>query len=214
MDVLSPFFYLVFRSLVVLLPLTIGWLAFRRLAMSKTGNAWIYAMTCLFATVIAAGILPWALGLTGANWIFLVLAAFCPAVWVGVITLCDMSRRTNYGPDPMAKSAQTIATTARRRLAPLILEQPDFPNAPMPVFRHGGTAEDATDRSDGVDREAQKRKRPPEATPSPSPATRSLMSIAREIRGNKSSESRRPKLLPPPEPGTPPELPFIKRGEA
>ena len=60
MDVVSPLIYLALKSLITLFPMTVVWLAFRRLALSKTDNAWIYAAMCIFAAVTSAGVLPWA----------------------------------------------------------------------------------------------------------------------------------------------------------
>ena len=55
-EVLGILLMLLFRSFIVLLPLTIVWLSFRRLAKSHGGNTWIYALTCLFALVTTAGL--------------------------------------------------------------------------------------------------------------------------------------------------------------
>ena len=84
MDVLSPLFHMVLRSLVVLFPLTVGWLAFRRLALSKSANAWIYAVICLFAAVTAAGVLPWTLGLilfVFLTWLHMPLGNVPAGIW-------------------------------------------------------------------------------------------------------------------------------------
>lgn len=190
MDVLSPLLELLLRSALVLLPLSVGWLAFRRLALSKSGNAWIYAVTCLLASVTVAGTLPWALGITSVSWIFLALALFCPALWFGVVVLCDLNRRREYGPDPMVDALMSLRPP--RKAPPLVLEHP-VEEENVPVFRHS---------------------RPPPAPipmarSKPNPTSRTIMSIAREIRGNRTSDSRRPKLLPSPE-GR--ELPFLRKG--
>lgn len=195
MDVFSPIFQLLFRSVVLLLPLTIGWLAFRRLVLSKSGNAWIYAVTCLFAAVTVAGLLPWALGLATTSWVFFILSAFCPAIWIGVVTLCDMSRRTFYGHDPVADAVLTF--TSKQKPTPLVLEDPEMPGNPVPVFRH------RSPESGKVSFEAQ----PLTVSEEKAPAKRSLMSIAREMRGNDTSDARRPKLLPAPDIR---QLPFLK----
>ena len=187
MDVLGPLFALLFRSFVVLLPLTIGWLAFRRLALSRSSNAWIYAITCLFAAITTAGLMPWALGMMQASWVFFVLAAFCPAIWIGVVTVCDMSRRTFYGPDPSEDVVLTF--TSRQKPTPLVLENPELPGAAIPVFRH------RSPESGKVTYVAE----PLPAKVDAEPAKRSLLAIAREMRGKESSDDRRPKLLPSPE---------------
>lgn len=187
MDVLSPLLEYLLRSALVLLPLTVGWLAFRRLALSKSGNAWIYAVTCLLAAVTTAGTLPWALGLTSANWIFVALALFSPALWFGVVVLCDLTRRRSYGPDPV--TGTILGLMPARTPEPLVLESPV---EETPVFRHS-------------------RPQPtiPMASSKPAPTTRSLTAIAREIRGGRTSERRRPKLLPKPEGGG--DYPFLNR---
>ena len=186
MDVLSPLIELLVRSVVVLLPLTVGWLAFRRLAMSKSGNAWIYAVTCLLAAVTVAGTLPWALGLTASNWVFVALSLFCPLVWFGVVLLCDTARRGEYGPDPIVDGLR--GTRKPKKPAPLVLDSPI--EEPRPVFRHSRPQPNI-----------------PMATSKPAPTTRTLMTIAREIRGGQTSDRRRPKLLPPPKKR---EMPFIR----
>ncbi len=126
MDVLSPLFHLVLRSLVVLFPLTVGWLAFRRVALSKSGNAWVYAAICLFAAVTTAGVLPWTLGITAINWFLTLLALVCPVLWIGVLLICDVSRSSRYGPDPLMSAARAIAHRSAPRLAPLVLKNPEF----------------------------------------------------------------------------------------
>lgn len=194
MDILSPLLLLLFRSFVVLLPLTIGWLAFRRLALSKSGNAWIYAVTCLLAIVTAAGLLPWALGLKQAGWVFFVLAAFCPAIWIGVVTICDMSRRTIYGHDPLKDAVTTFKS--RQKPAPLVLENPKLPGTPIPVFKH---------RSPESGKVTFVRKPLPAKAEERKPV--SLLAIAREMRGKTNSDDRRPKMLPPPETKA---LPYLK----
>ena len=195
MDILSPLFLLSFRTFVVVLPMTVGWLAFRRLMLSKSANAWIYAVTCLFGAVTAAGLAPWAIGVARASWVFFILAAFCPAIWIGVVMLCDASRRRGYRADPLADVTLTFAS--RQRAAPLVQEDPDWPGTPVPVFRHSRPVL-PTILDKGPFR------------PSANPATRSrtLMSIAREMRGDGTSETRRPKLLPAPDPL---ELSFLSR---
>jgi len=186
MDVLSPLIELLIRSVVVLMPLTVGWLAFRRLALSKSGNAWIYAVTCLLSAVTAAGTLPWALGLTAASWIFVALSLFCPMLWVGGVLVCETSRRHEYGPDPLVDTLRAVK--APRKPEPLVLESPI--EEARPIFRHSKPQPNI-----------------PMATSKPAPTTRTLMTIAREIRDGRTSERRRPKLLPPPEKR---EMPFIR----
>ncbi len=189
MDVLSPLLHLVLRSLVVLFPLTVGWLAFRRLALSKTANAWIYAVICLLAAVTAAGVLPWTLGLTPINWPLIALAMACPAIWVGVILFCDISRVQRYGVDPLLALARSAAQKPSEKAEPLVL-QPS--HAVQPVFRHT----------------AKPSPRATQPKPTRSTGTQTILKLARDIRGNPTSDRHRRKLLPPPEKA---ELPFLGR---
>ena len=64
------------------LPACVGWLAFRRLVMSETSNAWIYASVGMFAAFSAAGLAPWVFGFQSLNWLFLVAAFLCPPIWL------------------------------------------------------------------------------------------------------------------------------------
>jgi hypothetical protein len=178
-----------------LLPLTIVWLSFGRLVKSKGGNTWIYALTCLFSLATTMGLLPWALGLAQAGWLFFVFAAFCPAIWIGVITVCDLSRREMYGVDsdhtedePIFKSRQKP-----RKKTPLVLENPKVPDAPIPVFRH---------RAEETGNVTYSRDPLTPATLEPKQDTvdepRSALSIVREMRGRDTSDARRPRMLPAP----------------
>lgn len=183
MDVLSPLIDLSVKSLVVLFPLTVGWLSFRRLALSTSSNAWIYAVMCLFSAVSAAGVAPWAVGLTTINLVSLGCALVCPALWVGVIMVCDTTQGRRYGPDPIADAAKQFVRPKAPEPAPLILENPDFPKPPEPIFRH-----------------REKPAAEPTAMP-PSVAStgaQNILSLARGMRTNATSEKRRPKLLPAP----------------
>lgn len=179
MDVLDPFFGLALRSLVVLFPLSVGWLAFRRLALSKSGNAWLYAAMCIFSVTVAAGTMPWALGLTSLNWFFVVLSFLCPALWIGVIALCDISRINRYDQKPFLTIVRSVAETSS---VPLLLKNPQLPSEPKPVFRHKTTTPEVKEvKNAGM-----------------SPSAKNILSLARDIRGNANSDKRRPKLLPSP----------------
>ncbi len=191
MDVLSPLLQLLFRALVVVLPLTIGWLAFRRVMLSRSANAWIYATTCLLTAVTTAGLLPWTLGLAEGNWLFFLLSAMSPPIWIGVIMICDpVTHPSAY--DTQMEPEDEVAEV--HQLRPLILEKPDWPEAPVPVFRHLRPAANTPNI-------------PSVVQDSPS---KSLLSVARDMRGNSTSDARRPRLLPPPE-RLPQELPFLHR---
>ncbi|MDJ0638470.1 MAG: hypothetical protein QNJ20_06525 [Paracoccaceae bacterium] len=191
MDVLGPLILLVLRSLVVLFPMTVCWLAFRRLALSKSGNAWLYAAMCLFSAVTTAGVLPWALGLTPLSWLLLGLALICPVFWIITVVVCDVSRQSRYGPDVIAHVSKRITRNSPKPIEPLVLENPEPPSTPVPVFRH-----------------TEKVKERPKDRPAVSTATRTILNLARDIRSNPTSESRRPKLLAPPKSDG---LPFVRR---
>ena len=198
MDILGPLLQLLFRAFFVVLPLTIGWLAFRRLMLSRSGNAWIYATTCLFTAIITAGLLPWTLGIGSAGWLFFVFSALSPVIWMGVVTICDpLNEPSSYDTEDADDVAVTPTIILRsRRPTPqtktLVLEQPKWPEAPTPMFRHSRAA--------------------------PAPAEvevedtlgKSLLKVAKEMRGNDTSDDRRPRLLPSPDRyGT--DLPFLHR---
>ena len=191
MDVLSPLFQLLFRALVVVLPLTIGWLSFRRLMMSRSANAWIYATTCLLTAVTTAGLLPWTLGLAEGNGLFFLLSAMSPPIWMGVIMICDPVTQPSAYDSNREPNAQVAEV---HQLRPLILEKPDWPEAPVPVFRHLKPAAN-TPNSPSASQESR---------------TKSLLSVARDMRGNSTSDARRPRLLPPPERRVN-DLPFLHR---
>ena len=193
MDALTLILQLAFRSLVILLPVLIGWLAFRRLTKSRSSNAWIYAVSCLFAAVTTAGLLPWAVGLSASSWVFFVFAAFCPAIWFGVTTICDVSRHTTYDvelEDPLS----VLFKAHRRKPNPLLLVEP-LGDAPA-VQEFSRTTLANTDAPAIV------------AVEKPEPIKeRSVLEVARAMRRNKSSEDRRPKMLAAPLVN---EIPYIK----
>lgn len=169
------------KSMVLLVPLTVTWLAFRRLVKSRTTNAWLYAAAGLLTALTSAGLAPWAVGLSQANWLFFVLAAFSPAIWLGVVTVCGYYSQNSYG-----DAVQEVAHP------PLILEQPDWPDAPTAVFRHHASEPIATETMVADD------------TP------RGVLAVARDMRGNKSSDKRRhPLMLPAPSTSIE-SLPFVR----
>ncbi len=192
MDVLGPLMHVVLRSLVVLFPLTVGWLAFRRLAHSKTSNAWIYAIVCLFSAVTAASVLPWTLGLTSLSWVPVIMALTSPMIWICVIMICDLSRNHRYGSDPLLETARAMVSRPVVKPVPLLLEKPVPADAPALEFRH---------------RAPKPLPVKAKAAPEIGPATRTLLSLARDIRGNPNSDRHRPKLLPSPE-GS--DMPFLR----
>ena len=204
MDVLSQLFSLLFRGFVILLPLTTGWLAMRRLVLSRSANAWIYATTCLFAVATAAGLVPWTLGVASAGWMFFLFAAFCPALWIGVIMLCDGDRLSTYEADEQKEAilSAAIPFITRKSTKPLLLENPDWPDEPSPMFRHQGDGDTPAPAPETPPKEKLTQ------TVAQPTQSRTLITVAREMRGNVNSEARRPKLLPPPELG---DLSFLPR---
>ena len=205
MDILSLLLQHIFRAIVVVLPLTVGWLAFRRLVLSRSANAWIYATVCLFAAVTSASLIPWTLSLGSGNWLIFLFSAISPAVWMTVIMICDANHhRTNYelGPEEpdvtlVAAKKSTAAPEFHKSLRPgrpLILEEPNWPEAPVAVFRH-------------LAQPANIRKAPRKRDDT----TESVLSIARSMRGNSDSNARRPSMLPSPD-HFDDTLPFVSGG--
>lgn len=184
MAILSSLFLLLFRAFIVVLPLAIAWLALRRLLSSRSSNVWIYAATCLLTAVVFVAMLPWAFMFAPVNWLVFLLAFFSPAIWLGVVMICDpLEEKSKYDPVDIDDDDDVEPITFRRNPVPgkpLILEKPHWPDTPMPMFRHNRSAfRTSTPRVD-------EQSRP------------SLLSIAKNMRGNVSSDKRRPKLLPSP----------------
>jgi len=203
MDVLSPLFHLVFRALVVVIPMTVGLLSFRRVLLSQTSNAWIYATTCLFASITAIGLLPWALGLASPNSVFFLFAVISPIIWITVIMACDPNQTPSHYDGELDEASETAQSTTpetkifsfRRR--PLVLEQPEWPDAPVAIFRHSDLPV-ALRMRDGSSLEDHSEQR-------------SIMTVARGMRGNANSDARRPKMLPAPK-NADLRLPFLPPG--
>ncbi len=191
MDVLGPLIHVVLRSLVVLFPLTVGWLAFRRLAHSKTSNAWIYAAICLFSAVAAAGVLPWTLGLTELNWFPVILALISPMIWICAIMACDLSRTPRYGRDPLVETARSMFAFPVPKPSPLVLRKPVTPETPTIEFKHQAPKPVRREKTREIGH-----------------ATKTLLNLARDIRGNPTSDRHRPKLLPSPDSQ---EMPFLRK---
>lgn len=209
---------LVLRTLLLALTLVIFLLAARRLAMSKSANAWLYAATALFALLTLVGLLPWIMGLGKSHPVFFVFAAATPAVWYGVVTMCNATRQSHYDSD-LERTVLRFAALAGmpKPGGPLLLTEPVRPDAPVPVFRHAPQV-------------SQEAPNPPEEQPllltDPQPvqasttrsrvseATKTLLGIARNMRKNSSSEGRRPKLLPAPKRAESREIPFLRARES
>ena len=204
---------LVIKTILVIVPLTVTWLAVRRLLRSKSGNAWLYAVTAIFSGITFIGLAPWAIGWGTSHWVFFVFACMSPAVWVAVALLCNATRSVEYVDDVewglrnltdlliVFKSRMTVS----ERHDPLILSNPLWPDEPVPVFRHTRTIE------------VEETYRPPEPKnveseqgDGRSDAARRILKVARSMRRNPSSEPRRIKLLPPPSINESTDLPFLK----
>ena len=186
-------FLIVIKSAFLILPSTVVWLAFRRLLLSKSANAWLYAATALFALATTIGLVPWASGVGTSHPIFFVFAAMTPAIWYGVAILCNSTRSVAYDSE-LERTLLRLKELMRAETSeqPLVLLAPHWPDTPTPVFRHRPSAEKITPAVPG-DKPASRA----------SEATLSLLRIARMMRGNTSSETRRIKLLPPPSPRNP-----------
>ncbi|MXQ07723.1 hypothetical protein GQ651_07680 [Alphaproteobacteria bacterium GH1-50] len=184
-------FALIFlRACLLALPISVGLLAFRRLLLSETLNAWLYALIVGFAAFSVAGLVPWAVGLADLPILFAVSAAVSPLIWLVTVVVCGIGRRDHYDlPDAETMAVTDNPAALKPRVAPLLLTDPVAPEAkadPVPVFRH----------------------RPAPVAVATTPG--SVMEVARAMRGRATSEARRVrKLLPPPAPG-PADLPFLR----
>lgn len=204
MTLLGLFFSFLLKGLVLLVPLCVAILAFRRLTMSQSANAWLYAAAALYSVLTTLGILPWALWNGTSHPVFFFFAAMTPAIWLGVVSLCNASRSTSYDTE-LERTFARLARLVRDAppAQPLILEEPIWPDAPMPVFRHRGAPERTEPRHSASSALARA-----------SEATRTLLEIARSMRGHATSDRRRIKLLPPPRKADPGRIPFLKPGNS
>ena len=125
--------------------------------------------------------------------------------------LASPSRAADYEPLPETGGAAWPAFEIRHWLAPLVLENPEWPEAPRATFRHAPTEQAAWTPNDdtGADlplREVLGRARRETVAArlaANDPALladdgRGLLQVARDMRGNRDTERRRPRLLPPP----------------
>lgn len=206
MDALALLINLVAKTFFLGLPLGVAWLAMRRLLLSRTLNAWIYAGIGLFAASTAAGLAPWALGFEPIAWIFLIFAFLCPPLWLATVVLCGMGRVTGYDAEAIEEAVGSVRETPKEKLAPLMLEEPILPqpaqpqSAQKPVFKtHRSVLRNARDLAS--------------ARLKSDPDDRSVLEVARSMRGNPNTSKRRMRpLLPPPHAMSDlPNLPFLQR---
>ncbi len=204
MGALTLLVQLIAKTLFLAVPFGVAWLAFRRLALSETSNAWFYAGAGLFAAFTAAGLAPWALGFGAVSWMYFVFAAFCPLIWVGVVVVCGIGRAPAYDlpEDDMAEDRIAPLRPATPVSPPLILEGPEWPDAPEPTFRH----------YDAILNPANENL-PLNEAEAAAETDRSLLEIAKNMRGNATSAKRRLRpLLPAPDALSDLQnLPFLKR---
>ena len=182
-EILIP---LALRAAILSVPVAVLLLAMRRLLLSETSNAWVYALTVCYAVFSLAGLLPWALGLAELSWQFLGLGMTSAPLWLCVVTVSGLGRSTSY-----RLSRDTGDASDQPGPPPLLLTTPREPEeryGPEPVFRHHRSRSERLDTS----------------------TERSVLAIARAMRGRASSEARRVrKLLPPPAPDAS-DLPFLR----
>ena len=191
------------RSFLLLIPISVAALACRRLWLSRSENAWLYAGMTLLGTVAAVGLVPWAIGFGSVSATIVFLALLSPVFWLGTVLLCD---------DPASSSAYDeveevvelpVFQSRKAKPGPLVLEGADWPDMPKAQFNRAFRAD--TIEAKIHEGEAEK------ALPVISKNTRALISIVRDMRANPNSESRRPKLLPPPKNrASLSEMPFIR----
>ncbi len=204
---------LVAKTFFLGLPVGVAWLAFRRLMLSETVNAWYYATVGLFAAFTAAGLAPWALGFQAVSWMFLVFAFVCPPLWLATVIICGIGRSSVYDATidgdpaptrdgPLYPEVRFGATTSEPDAAPepLMLEKPIWPETQKAVFRtHRSILRDARDTVS--------------ARIAATSDDRGVLEVARGMRGHKDTARRRLRpLLPPPHAMSDlPNLPFLQR---
>jgi hypothetical protein len=216
---LGLLFLLVIKSLLLILTLAVFGLALRRLMLSNSANAWLYAATALFALLTSLGLVPRTLGFGHSHPVFFVFAAMTPAIWYGVVTMCNSTRPLRYDSELERTFVRfTTMLSTPRLTSPLVLKDPKFPDAPQPVFRHTPSSglgmpepvmEPVLEQPSPAPKEARVLRRG-----RASEATQSLLGIARAMRRNKTSESRRIKLLPPPARAEDRSLGFLRTTES
>lgn len=193
---------IVFRSFLLLLPVAVAALACRRLVLSRSENAWIYAAMTLLAGVAAIGLVPWTIGMGAAKPMILGMALVSPVFWLGVVLLCDVPGGHNSYDELADDDAHPIFQTHHSKLEPLVLESPNWPDMPKAQFVRQSIA-DVRPANNNSKKEA--------VAENTSTQVQGLLSVVRNMRSNPNSEARRPKLLPPPRNrASLSEMPFIR----
>ena len=139
---------------------------------------------------------------------FLVFAFLCPPLWVSTVVLCGIGRISGYDvaeldtddvPSP-AQPAPQFQPAPRVPPAPLLLEKPIWPKPEKAVFRtHRTPMREARQMAS----ERMKAEH----------IERSVLDVARSMRGNSNTTKRRMRPLLPPSHAMSdlPNLPFLQR---
>ncbi|QMU57770.1 MAG: hypothetical protein GKR98_05905 [Boseongicola sp.] len=201
MNAVTLLIQIVLKTILLSVPFATAWLSFRRLALSRSANGWLYAASGLFAAFTTAGLAPWAFGFAPFNWLFIVFALICPVLWLGIVVVCGLDRTFEYDArvaedDEVIDEPVLSFRSAHAPKPPLILEKPEWPDAPKLLFRHGGHKANAANDQN---------------TPS-AIDYRGVLAVARDMRGRENSENRRLRpLLPPPDAMSDlKDLPFLR----
>jgi hypothetical protein len=205
---LGLLFSFAIKTAILVASLSVTYLSLRRFLMSKSSNAWLYSAVFMLSFLTTLGLSPWLLGFGQTHPIFLLFATMLPAIWYGVVLLCNSTRAISYDSElaPVFHRIVTLANARNRNLATLVLEEPQWPDAPWPVFRHAAPETSAIPE-------------PMVSKPTPngsrvSDATHALLNVARSMRNHASSERRRTKLLPPPSRTGREAMPFLRAGKS
>ena len=200
---LGLFFSFALKTAILIASLSVTYLSLRRFLMSKSSNAWLYSAVFLLSFITTLGLSPWLLGFGESHPIFLLFATMLPAIWYGVVILCNSTRLISYDSElaPVFHRIVTLANTRSRSEAPLVLEEPQWPDAPWPVFRHVPVQTPPITES-----KASKLNQHGSRV---SDATQVLLNVTRSMRSHSSSERRRTKLLPPPSRTRREAMPFL-----
>lgn len=182
---------LLLKTLVLAMPAGVAWLAVRRLLLSRTVNAWLYAATAVLVIVSCVALTPWVFGQAAAHPFAVGLALMSPAIWLALVIFCGPGTGNVYDltyPDPHATPANEVAAAAP---VPLRLAPDARLIEPVVTFRHRPIS-------------------PPTILGiAAASGSGSVLDAARAMRANRTSDGRRPKALPPPSAAAS-DLPFLR----